>query len=58
MNNNSINEDVIGNEIDRMAWINHITGRSLDVLSTHAVQISLKKQVEGNFIDKNALQIL
>lgn len=42
-----MNYDASNNEIDRMTWLNHIAGRSIDVLSTHAVQISLKNPVEG-----------
>lgn len=37
-------------EIDRLAWLNHIAGRSLNVLSTHAVQIDLKNAVEGDLV--------
>lgn len=35
--------------IDRSAWLSHITAKSMDALSTHAIQIDLKSKMEGTY---------
>lgn len=35
-------------EVDKSVWLSHIGKRSLNVLSSHAVQIDLDDIVEGN----------
>lgn len=37
-----------GTGIDRSTWLSHITSKSMDTLSTHAIQVDLKSQVTGN----------